>query len=110
MVPELEWGSWRRGSQMETWPYPFHMAQGEKIRRDLRANCHGLGYQSHSISLELVSTEGSEQTSSPSLLTVQPESVPDPKTPAAHDVAASDKKIPKISPARNFNMQAPCFR
>ena len=38
--------------------------------------------------------EGSEQTSLPSLLTVQPESVPDPKTPAAHDVAASDKKIP----------------
>jgi hypothetical protein len=40
------------------------------------------------------------------LVTVQPESVPDPKTPAAQDVAASDKKNPKISPARNLNMKA----
>src|ERR1700686_1665888 len=35
---------------------------------------------------------------------VQPESAPDPKTPAAHDVAVQDRKIPKISPATNFNM------
>ncbi len=72
------------------------------------ASSPSFGVQSHSISLELVSTDGSEQTSSPSLLTVQPESVPDPKTPAAQDVAVNDRKIPKISPAINFNMTTPC--
>jgi hypothetical protein len=63
--------------------------------------------QSQSISLEPVTTDGSEQTSSPSLFTVHPESVPDPKTPAAQDVAVNDKKIPKISPAINLIMVAP---
>ena len=70
----------------------------------------GDGLYSHSISLEPVSTDGSEQTSSPSLVTDQPESVPDPKTPAAQDVAANDKKVPKISPAINFTMRPSVFR
>ena len=43
-----------------------------------------VGIHSHSISLLDVSTDGSEHTSSPSFVTVHPESSPLPNIPAAH--------------------------